>query len=114
MRLSHVLVVIAVSFLPASEASLVAAASSHISSTAPGSTSQRLLRTSLTTAEAHADTEDRSLPVKEMKKLMKKLTTKEDFADMLGISKQMGRFHQGCSRYGSVHRSTTSTATLTI
>ncbi|ETN10415.1 hypothetical protein PPTG_10554 [Phytophthora nicotianae INRA-310] len=52
----------------------------------PANPSQRLLRVHHAAIEADSEDEERSLTTREMKKMMKNLTTKEEFASTLGIS----------------------------
>ncbi|KAF4137618.1 WYL domain [Phytophthora infestans] len=83
MRLPFVLLVLAASALALS----LAIDSTQISEVAsPASSSQRLLRAQHATRENDSEDEERTLSTREMKKMMKKLTTKEDFAATLGIA----------------------------
>ncbi|KAG3112236.1 hypothetical protein PI124_g10770 [Phytophthora idaei] len=81
MRLFHVLVLPVAYFLIASEAFSMTTDSNQISNVAPPTNpSQRLLRVPHIAIQVDADSEERSLTLKEMKKMMKKLTTKEAYA----------------------------------
>ncbi|KAG6974031.1 hypothetical protein JG688_00003260 [Phytophthora aleatoria] len=60
--------------------------------------SQRLLRTRHTAVEANADSEEKALTPEKMKKMMKKLMTKEEYAAKLGISGQIRASLKGNSQ----------------
>ncbi|KAG6945091.1 hypothetical protein JG688_00016743 [Phytophthora aleatoria] len=86
MRLSYVSVALAASFLIACEASSMTTDSNQISKVILTSNpSQRLLRTRYTAVEANADSEEKALTPEKMKKMMKKLMTKEEYAAKLEV-----------------------------
>ncbi|EEY55761.1 secreted RxLR effector peptide protein, putative [Phytophthora infestans T30-4] len=87
MRLPYVLLMLATSALVTCEALSLTIDSTQISEAAsPASSSQRLLRARHATRENDSEDEERALSTREMKKMKKKLTTKEDFAATLGIA----------------------------
>ncbi|KAG7402308.1 hypothetical protein PHYBOEH_000016 [Phytophthora boehmeriae] len=95
MRLSYVLVVIAATFLLASEAFSTTADSvqGKISDVAsPDSPTQRLLRTH---HAAYEDGEERALTLKKMKRMRKEGKTKEDYAAKLKITDEVNRIAAG-------------------
>ncbi|ETN10423.1 hypothetical protein PPTG_10562 [Phytophthora nicotianae INRA-310] len=87
MRFTQFLVVATASFFLASDVSSMTADLNQDSRVAsPANPSQRLLRVHHAAIEADSEDEERSLTTREMKNMMKNLTTKEEFASTLGIS----------------------------
>ncbi|ETI48415.1 hypothetical protein F441_07526, partial [Phytophthora nicotianae CJ01A1] len=87
MRFTQFLMVATASFFLASDVSSMTADLNQDSRVAsPANPSQRLLRVHHAAIEADSEDEERSLTTREMKKMMKNLTTKEEFASTLGIS----------------------------
>ncbi|KAF4316253.1 hypothetical protein BBO99_00009609 [Phytophthora kernoviae] len=107
MRLSHVLVVIAATFLLTSEALLATTDSNQVKIskvTSPGGPSQRMLRTHHNTYEddeGNEDDEERALTKKKMKKKMKNKMTVDGYANKLSIAEQMEGFKTSLRGYSA-------------